>query len=238
MKKNRGVLTDVLRILLLIWIIGNSITIIVSYFFGAQEIIGQVAFNTFIIAAVNFIVIAGAMLTYYTLGSFWKKVNKTEMNVYHGVLQNDFSKYMLSVGCIAVFVMFAVMFITHYEEALEMYLTNEWTFQMFAPFVFGIVGVIYLYYLNFSRIFYSEYYIKIVKPLRRNKTIQWSEINKVIFQQKKGHTLESPKYKVVLITIEGKFVIQSDVLSDGWKDFLKKLLKACETYSIAIETEK
>lgn len=204
---------EYIKIVLVVSGIGLLLICMLALCFDSEKFFSDLFFQLLIQALVYVVSAACAVFLSAVFSRRSLAKQRADMESYTGIVTCSPFYYLLPAGCILITGMMVVMTLLHYEEMLELYQNGRWTFYKICPFLFAVGSLVSPYYLSSSMVFYSDYSVKVIRPFRKNYNFRWNEIRQI---QRKGKN-------VILITNQKKMVLSSELLTDGWEEFMKIL---------------
>lgn len=119
---------------------------------------------------------------------------------------------------------------------LELFTTGNLTqvVMLIISAIGGLFSVAMFVYLVFTRVAYSTRAIRVSRPLRRTRTIQWREVKSIVLKRNQY----APVIAVALYTHTGRINVYADWFhSDEWDIFATAVCNAAGTYQIPIRRE-
>lgn len=125
--------------------------------------------------------------------------------------------------CIFVFMLGLGMIIMGWKELASAILQGRFLEQLLIIMLFGFIAVIMLLKVSLT---------KVMRPLRKNVTFQWAELQAVDCCYKKIRT-RTQQWMLLTLTIrDQRILLSQQVFQDGWDDFLEELLEQTQMRGI------
>lgn len=233
MEKNKISSSVMLKYLLLIFIIGNSVYALCMFFAGDMGSIKDFVTQTGTIVLLN-----AALLLLVSCGEVIerKRWDKKVQAAFLGdgsyrLLKCSSGYFMVPVLAILLDILFGSMLWKEYKrdaDALMKILQSE---EIVFPVVFLIIYnclcvFVILYYCCY-KVCYTGHFIEMVHFLCKKK-VAWGQIRKIEYIVLK----KSNRKKVVFETGEKRLVLRSELLCNGWEEFIGYVKDMAGKYDI------
>lgn len=234
MKNDRISTFQIIKVILIIFIVANAIHCSIMYFLHETAYIKEVLTKTGISALLGIVILSAVSLLETAELNRWKKKSA---DIFSGeeeyrLLKCSSGYYQLPVAVAFIDIMIAVMFFREFgtdTSAIAELMADK---AMISPFLtlsfFHIATLFTVLYYCCRKVCYTKHSIYAVLFLRR-VNIPCEEIKRISCHVK-GHE----RKRIVIETDYQRLVLRSDVLSDGWNEFEGCLSAIAESRNIPI----
>jgi len=217
------------NVLLAIWLIG-SLALGLLAVLAPGDAGREAVFRVTLAVLLNFLMVAFGLLLYRLRSRRLRRGREKDMEEWECVLQYPMHGYLLPAAGLMTTALFAAMCLSHYGEALDLYLRHSPTFQSLCPLAIAALSVLALCELGGRCVLCSRRALCILRPFRRAKLLSWRELHSVTLQRRRRAGALSP-YRLIL-RADRQYVIRAAALSDGWDGFEAVLRDAVRQYDI------
>lgn len=221
---------DVVILILAIVVVGNLLYSGVCLLFGWQDEKQEFLRQTAGIAAVNIALFLGIVACDSLSKRFWRRKNeRDDWDAEFRVLKCTPQAYALLIAGVFLLLLLALMVGQATAEELQ----AAWDSGALAFPILFVVGYnllaipSFLYYTR-QKVFYSRYQLRVAGFWRRCD-IPWARIRSITLIPKKK------KSRLVLTVVERNIVLRSEVLANGWDDFVDFVRRMAREYRIPFE---
>lgn len=240
MRKNEVSVSDVIKAVVLIFIIGNVLFGVVMLAAGETDYIKEVVLKTGVSAVLAVVILLITSALEFTQ---MKRRSKRSGDIFDEnfddgtefcLLKCSGGYFQLPVAVIFIDIMVAVMFWREFGTDYKQLTVIIHDSAMFSPLLtlcfFNICAVtVSLYYCCYS-VCYTKHGIYMVHFLRKVNISCW-EIKEIYYCCK-----NPGKRKLIIKTEREKLVLRSDVLTDGWNEFCKYIAQISAKRNIPIKS--
>lgn len=226
MKKGNDSIWEVIKVLLLIYIIGNLVFTVIMYFLDDMTYVKEgwietgisVAFGIFLVSAIELL----QRIEYKKCEKKSKEIFQD--NTEYKLLRCSGAYFQIPIITILIDMMFIFMLWQEFGENLYMYIEAMQKEEMLVPIItisfFNFYSVFVILYYCCYKVFYTRYDIYVVHFLKKTN-ISWGEIKKVSYFSK--------KQKLIIETKQERLILCFEDLGEGWDAFISYVFEnACE----------
>lgn len=154
-----------------------------------------------------------------------KKKAKVDSDEFDRLMQCSAGYFILLITCIFVVMIGMGMIVMGWEEISSAIHQGQLIEQLLIIMLFGFIAVITLLKLSLTKVIYSRYSVKVMRPLRKNVTFQWADLQAVECCYKEARNRREKWMLLTLIIRDQHILLSQQVFQDGWDAFLEELLE-------------
>lgn len=235
MKKNKVTTLYMLKVLLLIFIIGNSLYALCTFLAGDMSSVKGFITETGIMVLLN----AVLLILVECLERIERKIwNRKCQVASHGdgsyrLLKCSGGYFMLPIAAILLDIMCGVSLWREQQRdadsLMQILKSEEIVFPICYLTFLNCISVFVILYYCCYKVYYTRHFIGMMHFMRQRE-FSCAEIKKITYYcQNKRH-----REKLILETNDKKLVLRSDILSDGWEEFMDYIKNIAMEYDIKI----
>lgn len=211
-------------------VVGNLLYAGICLLFGYRDENQEFLRKTVSHAVVYLVLFSGILACDGLSKRFWRRKNQqddwdTEFRVLKCIPQ----AYALVILAVLLTLGMGVLFSqATAEEVQTLWENGGLTYPILFVFGYDIIAILVFLYYNRRKVFYSRYQFRLVSFWRHYDT-PWTRVRAITLVQKKK------KSRLVLTAAERTIVLRSEVLEDGWGDFVDFTRRMARKYHISFE---
>ena len=219
-----------------ILLIANLINIAVCLPLGWKDNISDVLLHSLIVGSINIFMLLAVQLWEVLSRLHWKQTQKRDdLDTDFLVLKCSSSAYQLLILPAALTIITGVFFyqwsVSDPLELRALWEKGELNQELLILSGLNLLLIGSFVQLAWRKVFYSRRLLRVVR-FGIVCDIPWRKVRSIILFQDNSHS------RMILETGEKKIDLRSDILSDGWGDFVVFALETAEKYSIPYKLQK
>lgn len=225
-------LMQILKALVLVLTIILLMASVALILIGGTQYLKEIYVHTVLMLAGNVMFYTLAIILADGFLSRSKKKAKVESDESDHIMQCSAGDFIMLIICIFVFMLGLGMIIMGWKEFASAILQGRFLEQLLIIMLFGFIAVIMLLKVSLTKVIYSRYCVKVMRPLRKNVTFQWAELQAVDCCYKKVRNHPQQWMLLTLTMRDQRILLSQQVFQDGWDDFLEELLEQTQMRGI------
>lgn len=234
---NRTKIAEVLKIILIFYVIANLIFAAVMYFFNDMTFVKEMLLRTSCSVGIAVLILLAIAVLESIEARKWDQKSKDIFygNTDYHLLRCSSGYFQLPIITVLIDLMVGIMLWREFGKDIDGYLNILQEETMASPMfclVFFNCAAIFtaLYYCSY-KVCYTRYGLYVVHFLKKTG-ISYGELKKISYCAGK----KDKKKRLLLETAQKRVVLRSDVLTDGWDEFVCYLMDVAEERNIVTET--
>lgn len=187
----------------------------VSLLFGWQDEFYEFLRQILAVTLTHAVIYGGVIVCEVIASQSWRrKSQRDDWKIKERVIKCTPVVYVLPIIGVLLLLMMGLLFYNiTLEEGIEFWEEGVLTFPLLFLLGYNIVAVVNFLYYTRQRVYYSRYGFKMVS-FGKSCDIPWSQVRTIVFSSSKK------KKRLTVTAAEMTIVLRSEVLADGWDDFV------------------